>query len=375
MRVSHLIPIDMEIFVDGMIIPCDVYNSTGKSLILKKGHIMTAQIRSRFYSHNELGNGLLVSEESYQMLVDKKIVLLDATHIKDRERQKRALKNSIKQQQMEKETGFTELKDEVSQMFSKTEDMQIIHHDNAWEVSAEISNRLDTVESDLVIALINVLASVDEYLHRHSVNVSMLNGIIGKWMGLSKEVVENLITVGLTHDCGKVLVPPEVLNAPRSLSRVEFELIKMHSIHSCTLLENFPEMIRMGARAHHEKYCGGGYGDGLHRDNIPIMARITAVSDIYDAMVSRRVYKEPRSPFQIMSLLRNLSGSELDPLIVDTFINNMPKELLNKPVLLSNGETAIVSEIDPDDLEYPYVRIGEKVTKTDSTIYCTSMEL
>ena len=370
-----MIPINMEIFVDGMIIPCDVYNSTGKTLILKKGNLMTAQIRSRFYSHNEIGNGLLVTEESYQMLVDKKIVLLDATHIMERERQKRALQNTIKQQTLENETGFTELKDEVSQMFSKTEDSQIITQDNAQEVSAEISNRLDTVESDLVIALINVLASVDEYLHRHSVNVSMLNGIIGKWLGLSKEVVENLITVGLTHDCGKVLVPPEVLNAPRSLSRVEFELIKMHSIHSCTLLENFPEMIRMGARAHHEKYSGGGYGDGLRRDNIPLMARITAVSDIYDAMVSRRVYKEPRSPFQIMSQLRNLSGTELDPLIVDTFIKNMPKELLNKPVLLSDGETAIINEIDPEDLEYPYVRIGDKIIKTDSTIYCTSMEL
>ena len=370
-----MIPIDMEIFVDGMIIPCDVYSSTGKSLILKKGHIMTSQIRSRFYSHNELGSGLLVSEESYQMLVDKKIVLLDATHMKDRERQRRALQNTVKQQKLEEETGFAELKDEVSRMFSKTDDAQIVQHDNAHEVSAEISNCLDTVESDLVIALINVLASVDEYLHRHSVTVSMLNGIIGKWLGFSKEVVDNLITVGLTHDCGKVLVPQEVLNAPRSLSRVEFELMKMHSIHSGTLLENFPQMIRMAARAHHEKYNGRGYGDGLCREEIPMMARITAVSDIYDAMVSRRVYKEPRSPFQIMSQIRSLSGTELDPHVVDIFTKNMPKELLNKSVLLSDGETAIISEIDPDDLEFPYVRIGEKTFKTNETLFCTSMEL
>ena len=375
MRVSPLIPIDMEVFIDGMTIPVDVYNTTGRSLILRKGRVMTPKIRERFYRHNEHGDGLLVTEESFQVLLDKKIVLLDATFIKDKERRKRALQNTIKKNKLEKETGFAEIKDEVNQILSETEDRKVIRHDDTRDVSAEISNRLETVDSGLIIALINVLASVDEYLHRHSVNVSMLNGIIGKWLGFSKEDVDNLITVGLTHDCGKMLVPPQVLHAPRSLSRVEFELMKMHSINSYTLLENFPEVVRLGARAHHEKYAGRGYGDGLSKEEIPLFARITAVSDIYDAMVSRRVYKEPRSPFQIMSQLKNLSGTELDPLIVQTFIKNMPKELLGKSVQLSDGKTAVVNEIDHDDIEYPYVRIDKKTIKTDKTLYCTSMEL
>ena len=369
MNMEALIPISMDIFTDGMVIPCDVYDTRGMSLILKKGRTMTALTMERLYQHNQHGDGLLVSVENYQMLVAQNIIHDELS--KDNE----FLIKKLKQTKLEKETGFAEIKDGVRELFSMSEQTKIIQHDKTRDVSAEVSHRLEVTEPDTIISLVNMLASVDEYLHRHSVNVSMLNGLIGRWMGFSREDVDLLVTIGLTHDCGKAMIPLDVLNAPRRLSRVEFEIIKMHSIHSFSLLADFPEAVRYSARGHHEKICGKGYTDGLARDKIPVMARITAVSDIYDAMVSRRVYKEPRSPFQIMVQLKELSGTDLDPVIVDVFTNYMPKELVNKPVLMSNGETCVIGGIDPDDLEYPYVWIGDKLLKTDKQWYCSSMEL
>jgi HD-GYP domain-containing protein (c-di-GMP phosphodiesterase class II) len=225
------------------------------------------------------------------------------------------------------------------------------------------------------LELINALAPVDEYLQRHCINVSLLNGLIGKWLELPKDTVEMLILIGLVHDCGKANIPPEILNAPRKLTDAEFEIIKMHPVYGYDMLTEFPNEVRLGARGHHEKYTNKGYPDGLNGDKIPYMAQITAVSDIYDAMVSQRAYKTPRSPFKVLSWVNELRTTELDPSVVDIFIKNMPREMLNKSVMLSDGRVGIVHEIDYDDVEYPYIRLGGKVFKSHKDLYCTQMHL
>jgi HD-GYP domain-containing protein (c-di-GMP phosphodiesterase class II) len=204
-------------------------------------------------------------------------------------------------------------------------------------------------------------------------NVSLLNGLIGKWLGLPKETVDMLILVGLLHDCGKVAVPKQLLSAPRPLTVAEFEVVKMHAINSYNILNDFPETIRHGARCHHEKFNGNGYPDGVESMYIPLFARITAVSDIYDAMTARRSYKDPRSPFFVMALLNKLKDTELDPMLVELFLENMPQELIGKQVMMSNGKTAILQEIDPNDLEHPKVLFGGRQMKCDEEFYCKYM--
>jgi HD-GYP domain-containing protein (c-di-GMP phosphodiesterase class II) len=151
--------------------------------------------------------------------------------------------------------------------------------------------------------------------------------------------------------------------------------MKTHPLHSYDMLSEFPEAVRHGARAHHEKFGGNGYPDNLAGSDISLMAQITAVSDIYDAMVSQRAYKPPRNPFNIIAWIQKLSGTELSQTIVNTFINNMPKEMLQKTVLLSNGDVGIVHQLDYDDLEYPYIRIGSKVFKSNKDVYCMQILL
>jgi HD-GYP domain-containing protein (c-di-GMP phosphodiesterase class II) len=184
-----------------------------------------------------------------------------------------------------------------------------------------------------------------------------------------------LILVGLVHDCGKVAIPPQVLNAPRKLTAAEFEVIKMHTVFGYDMLTDFPENIRLGVRGHHEKHGSGGYPDNISENFIPLLAKVTAVSDIYDAMVSKRSYKAHENPFHIVKWIKKLRGSALEASIVDTFIKNMPNEMLGKTTLLSNGETGIIHELDYEDLEHPYISMGGLVFKSNKNLHCVQMSL
>jgi len=277
--------------------------------------------------------------------------------------------------ELESSTGYGSIRDDTFILLEEIAQNKFVRQESLRSISAELSNRLNVTRPALIVSLINALAPVDEYLQRHCVNVSLLNGLIGKWMGRDGTDVDNLLLIGLMHDCGKALIPPRVLGAPRKLNLVEFEVIKMHPINSYDLLAEFPEPLRLATRYHHEKMNGRGYPDGLSSEQIPLDARITAISDVYDAMISQRSYKFPSSPFRTMATLNKLRDTDLDAQIVDVFNSNMPNELLDKAVTMSDGSVGIVRSIDPDDLEYPFVEISGTTKKSDSNLFCTSMYL
>ena len=275
--------------------------------------------------------------------------------------------------ELESSTGYSAAKDKTFELLEEISHNKFIRQESLRCISAELSTRLNVTRPSIIISLINALAPVDEYLQRHCINVSLLNGLIGKWMGMERIGVDNLILTGLMHDCGKALIPSRVLKAPRKLNLVEFEVVKMHPINSYELLTEFPEEMRFSARYHHEKINGRGYPDHLEGWEIPLDARITAISDVYDAMVSQRAYKHPSSPFRTLATLSDLRDVDLDAEIVDVFIKNMPNELVDKPVMMSDGSVGIVRSIDGEDLEYPFVEIDGTTVKSDCDLYCTSM--
>jgi len=274
---------------------------------------------------------------------------------------------------MEETTGYGRAKNEMFELLEDISQKQYVQQESLRSISTELSKRLEVTPPATILSLINALAPVDEYLQRHCVNVSLLNGLIGSWLGMKKRDIDNLVLIGLLHDCGKALIPPKVLMAPRKLTIIEFEVVKMHATNSYELLTDFPEPMRCAARGHHERISGFGYPDKLANEEIPLEARITAISDIYDAMVSRRAYKKPHSPFIIMATLADMRGTELDAELVDVFIANMPLELLGKHVMMSDGTIALVHSFDPEDPEYPMVEINGAIKKSCQELCCMSM--
>jgi HD-GYP domain-containing protein (c-di-GMP phosphodiesterase class II) len=193
---------------------------------------------------------------------------------------------------------------------------------------------------------------------------------------LTEEEIAELVLLGLIHDIGKTKIPAHILNAPCSLTDTEFEVMKRHPIYSYEILSRsgkFSENIRNGVRHHHEKMDGTGYPDKLKGEEVPLYSRIMAIGNTYDAMVSERSYKSAESPFKVLLQMRTEQFSELDPSLVRVFERHLPKELLGKPVLMSDGRAGLVKYINERDIEYPIVEIDGDIVATNNEIYCVSM--
>jgi len=177
---------------------------------------------------------------------------------------------------------------------------------------------------DTVTALANAVDAKDHYTQGHSQTVSRLAAQIARQMGLADPFIEEIRLGGILHDIGKIGVPEAILNKPSFLTPEEFEVMKIHCSRGAEILEPLKvkaiEGIRGMVRHHHERVDGTGYPDRLTGDTIPLGARIIAVADCFDSMVSERSYKQGRSMEEAMEELHRCSGTQFDPKIVEAFV-------------------------------------------------------
>ncbi|MCL2627639.1 MAG: HD-GYP domain-containing protein [Oscillospiraceae bacterium] len=353
---GNLIPVSIRLLYDGMTVQDNVYDADGDRLLITAGNTLNADQIERIHRINSGRDTIFVTGRTHKTMVSKRPNIdIDS------------------RAEVEENTGYTEFKDSTSDMLGEIAGKKKVSQESLNEVADALSDRIISTPPDVVMSLINSMAPVDEYLQRHSVNVGMLSGLIGQWFSLGKEHIDKLALIGLLHDCGNTFMPPHVLTAERKLTVVEYEVIKTHPVHTHELLAEFPEDVRLAASSHHERLDGSGYPKGLKGDAIPLEARIAAVADIYDAMTSKRPYRAPNSPFKVLAQLESLCSDKLDSNVVGVFKQNMPKELIDKPVTMSDGTIGIVREIDPDDIEFPKVEISKRVVKTSTALHCVSM--
>ncbi len=145
--------------------------------------------------------------------------------------------------------------------------------------------------------------------------------------GLTAEEVEHISLAAIMHDVGKIAIPDAILNKPGRLTAEEYEVMKTHTVQGAMLLEKIPQMREHGAyryacdiaRHHHERWDGGGYPDGLKGDEISIWAQIVSLADVYDALVSRRVYKSAFSREEALRMIRDGECGAFNPRLLDRF--------------------------------------------------------
>lgn len=181
-------------------------------------------------------------------------------------------------------------------------------------------------------SLSTTIEAKDEYTRGHSRRVAQYAALIAKNMGWTNEEIQSLKNCAYLHDIGKIGIPDQILNKPGKLTNEEFNLIKQHTIigqdivKDVTIIPHLDEVTR----SHHEHYDGSGYPDGLKGNEIPIQARIIAIADSYDAMNSRRIYRNALSFEQIKEQIKQKSGTQFDPEIAEIFLKLMDnKSLLN----------------------------------------------
>jgi putative nucleotidyltransferase with HDIG domain len=171
-------------------------------------------------------------------------------------------------------------------------------------------------------ALLALQAYTDSYTPVHETRVSKLAVRIAQSLGLSEERIETLRLAALVHDIGKVDIPLKILNKPGKLSDAEFGLIKTHVQSGYNVLKkiDFPMPVPDIVYAHHEYLDGSGYPRGLKGDDIPLEARILTVADIVESMSEDRPYRKSLGIDAAIQEITRLSGTRLDPVVVDACI-------------------------------------------------------
>jgi HD-GYP domain-containing protein (c-di-GMP phosphodiesterase class II) len=233
------------------------------------------------------------------------------------------------------------------------------------EVSEVQENVDELVESvtrnqDALSALIK-LRRFDDYTYTHCLNVSVLSISTGKALGLSHEDLRILGMGTMFHDLGKTRVPAYILNKPGKLTDEEFAVMRNHAaLSEEIILEQklaVDDQAIQVARFHHERMDGSGYPDHLKGDQIPRLATICGLSDVYDALTSDRVYHKGMLPHDALKFIYGLRGTHFEPTWVDRFVQSVGIYPPGSVVELNSGHIAVVIEVIHTSLLNPIIKI------------------
>lgn len=190
------------------------------------------------------------------------------------------------------------------------------------EVVKAQHEKLERISMQIVKTLSGAIDAKDTYTNGHSTRVAEYAREIAKHAGFTQAQQDDIYMMGLLHDVGKIGIPETIINKPARLTDEEYQVIQTHPIMGAQILANiteFPQLVT-GARWHHERYDGKGYPDGIAGENIPVEARIIAVADAYDAMSSRRSYRDVLAQDYIRGELIKGKGTQFDPVFTDVMV-------------------------------------------------------
>ncbi|MDH5464980.1 MAG: HD domain-containing protein [Thiovulaceae bacterium] len=185
------------------------------------------------------------------------------------------------------------------------------------------------LDNDFTVASLMRIAAHDYYTHTHSINVSIYSLSLGNYLGLKGEELKDLGSAALLHDLGKSKVDYEIINKNGKLTTNEYNEMKLHPSQGDVIARNLGivnKRILSGIRSHHEKLDGSGYPDQLKDSAIGLFPRIIGICDIFDALTTKRSYKDPMTTFNTFKLIKNQMQGHLDEKLLNNFILMLRKE-------------------------------------------------
>ncbi len=212
----------------------------------------------------------------------------------------------------------------INTMFHNPESLE-----NIQNIQPLVNSMVDVILRDTaaIESLLKITAH-DYYTHTHSINVSIYALSLGNFLALSEQELALLGMAAILHDIGKSKVDYEIINKNGKLTELEFETMKAHpdTGHALAIKMGVTDpKVLSGIRHHHEKIDGKGYPDKIKGDDISQLARIIAVCDVFDALTTKRSYKEPMSTFEAIKLMKESMREHLDMSIVNSFIRMLQK--------------------------------------------------
>jgi HD-GYP domain-containing protein (c-di-GMP phosphodiesterase class II) len=217
----------------------------------------------------------------------------------------------------------------------------------AMSISAELRTRREHLQEKTrqsLRMLAQIVEARDTDAGMHLKHIEYYSRALALRLGLDEKDADEIAYAGMIHDVGKAQVPDAILKKAGPLTFDERQEIQKHTVWADAVLADQEEfaIARQVARWHHEKWDGTGYPDGLRGEQIPLAARIVAVADVYDALISERPYKKAWPADEAVAELRLLRGSHFDPAVIDAFIDLHATNVLRE----LDAEMALVTDID-----------------------------
>ena len=224
------------------------------------------------------------------------------------------------------------------------------------ELEAEVAKRTEQLRQaferikvaslDTIYRLSRAAEYKDEDTGEHILRMSNYSAAIARQMGQDEATVEAILYAAPMHDVGKIGIPDHILLKPGKLDPDEWEIMKQHTIIGGRILEGadaeFIKLAEVIALTHHERWDGSGYPGGLKGAEIPLAGRVTAIADVFDALTSKRPYKEAFSLEKSFAIIKDGRGSHFDPAVVDAFFAVQDEILSIKEEYKDKGRSLLV---------------------------------
>jgi putative two-component system response regulator len=198
------------------------------------------------------------------------------------------------------------------------------HSTNLEAIVRRQTEAIRETQNEIISRLFSALESRDEETSDHVLRIGILSTYLGKLLGLPPDKLDIIKAASPLHDIGKIGIPDLVLRKPGPLSTEEFSIIKQHTLIGARILSGSRnqsiQSAAIIAQSHHENWDGSGYPDGLKGAEIPLEARIVSVVDVYDALLSDRVYRKGLPENEVLSIIEKSIGSKFDPEIGELFL-------------------------------------------------------
>jgi putative two-component system response regulator len=194
--------------------------------------------------------------------------------------------------------------------------------DKQTRKAEERRQKIERMSVQVMKTLAGTIDAKDKYTNGHSLRVAEYSREIMRRMGGTEQQQEDVYYIGLLHDIGKIGIPDAIISKTSGLTDEEYALIQSHPVIGGKILKNISEIpdIDVGARWHHEKYDGTGYPDKLKGEEIPMMARLIGVADAYDAMASKRSYRDVLPQEVVRAEIEKGKGTQFDPYFADIML-------------------------------------------------------
>lgn len=245
--------------------------------------------------------------------------------------------------------------DSINIKIEKEMDTLFINNEINIEAIMELSEEVVNIvkSNPNILENLNIIKDYDLYTYNHCNDVSFLAVTLGIKLGMSNNQLINLAIASLLHDLGKSKISSTILNKPGKLTVEEMNEMKKHCQFGYRILEKqniVDSIVLESILFHHENYDGTGYPYGLKGDIIPMEASILHICDVYDALISKRSYKESYSLIDSMQIIKDKKETFFNPEIVDVFSKCMAIYTIDDIVEIDNGDAYIIKDYKRDEM-------------------------